>query len=105
MIRHIVMFQLKEHALGKPALENALEAKRKFYGLAGRIPSLRRFEVGINSEEAPGDNFHIVLVCEFEDAAGLNAYQDHPAHMEFGAFMSRIREKRACIDYEFQGAQ
>ena len=30
----------------------------------------------------------------------LNAYQVHPAHLEFGKFIGTVKTDRACIDYE-----
>lgn len=101
MIKHIVMFKLKENALGKTAYENALEAKRRFEEISGKIPTLRKYEVGVNAKDAPASNYEFALVCEFDDIDGLNAYQVHPEHLNFGKFIAEIKEERACIDYEF----
>ena len=30
----------------------------------------------------------------------LDAYQKEPKHLEFGAFISQVRESRACIDFQ-----
>lgn len=43
--------------------------------------------------------FH--LFFDFKNMDDLNAYQKHPMHVEFGKFITAIRESRACIDYEF----
>lgn len=101
MIKHIVMFKLKENANGKSAYENALEGKRILDGLEERVPTLKKIEVGINSSDAPKSNSEIVLVCDFDDIDGLNEYQSHPEHLKFGRFISEVRESRACIDYEY----
>lgn len=101
MIKHIVMFKLKEEANGKNAYENALEAKERLANFTQDIPSLKMLEVGINSKEASQTNYDITLVCDFEDIDGLNAYQVHPVHVEFGKFITAVREERACIDYEY----
>ena len=98
MIRHIVMFKLKD-AGGRTADENAAEAKKRFNNVIENVSVLKRGEVVINS--APDDNYTIALVCEFEDIAALNAYQVHPAHLEFGKFIGAVKTDRACIDYEF----
>lgn len=100
MIRHIVMFRLKPEANGKTDYENTLEAKERLANFVDDIPSLKRLEIGINSKDAPQSNYHITLVCDFEDIAGLDAYQVHPAHLKFGKFITEVREERACIDYE-----
>ena len=41
-----------------------------------------------------------ILLCMFDDMEGLNAYQVHPKHVEFGGFIKKVREARACIDFE-----
>jgi len=101
MIKHIVMFKLKSEYEGKSAIENALEAKSRAEKLIDLVPTLRKLDVCINTEKANPDNYEFALVCEFDDIEGLNEYQVHPSHVEFGKFINPRRELRACIDYEF----
>lgn len=101
MIKHIVMFKLKPEYEGKTAMENALEAKTRAEKLIDLVPTLKKLEVCINHEKANPDNYEFALVCDFDDIEGLNAYQVHPSHVEFGKFITPRRELRACIDYEF----
>ncbi len=100
MIKHIVMFKLKE-ADGKSEYENALEAKKRFDNVIANVPQLQRGEVVINSADAPQDNYTISLLCDFDTIDDLNAYQTHPAHVEFGKFIGAVKTDRACIDYEY----
>lgn len=100
MIRHIVMFKLKDAYEGKTAMEIAQQAKERAECLAERIPSLKRLDVCMNSKDAATDNYELALVCDFADLDGLNAYQVHPEHVAFGKFITPRRELRACIDYE-----
>lgn len=100
MIRHIVMFKLKEEYEGKTAMEVAQQAKERAAQLAQQIPTLKRLDVVINSKDAAPDNYELALVCDFEDLDGLNAYQVHPEHIAFGKFITPRRVQRACIDYE-----
>lgn len=100
MIKHIVMFKLKE-ADGKTEYENALEAKKRFDNVIAEVKELKKGEVVINSKDAPESNYTIALICEFDDIATLNAYQVHPAHVEFGKFIGTVKTERACIDYEY----
>lgn len=100
MIKHIVMFKLKE-ADGKTEYENALEAKKRFDNIIAEVKELKKGEVVINSKDAPESNYTIALICEFDDIAALNAYQVHPAHVEFGKFIGTVKTDRACIDYEY----
>lgn len=100
MIKHIVMFKLKE-ADGKTEYENALEAQKRFDNVIAEVKELKKGEVVINSKDAPESNYTIALICEFDDIAALNAYQVHPAHVEFGKFIGTVKTERACIDYEY----
>lgn len=100
MIRHIVMFKLSE-ANGKSEYENAVEAKERFDDVIANVSELKAGEVVINSKDAPQDNYTISLICDFDSIDDLNAYQVHPAHKKFGAFIAKIKTARACIDYEY----
>jgi len=99
MIKHIVMWRLKDEAAGATKNENALKLKKSLESLVGRIPSLKAAEVGINYN--PSDAaFDVVLYSEFEDQEGLNAYQSHPEHVKIVDFVGEIRTDRAVVDYE-----
>lgn len=100
MIKHIVMFKLKE-ADGRSEYENAAEAQRRFEDVIANVKELKRGGVVINSKDAPESNYTIALVCDFESIDDLNAYQVHPAHVEFGKFIGTVKTDRACIDYEY----
>ncbi|MDE6591758.1 MAG: Dabb family protein [Oscillospiraceae bacterium] len=101
MIKHIVMFKLKdtpEHT----AAENAAIAKAEAEKLRTAVPSLKEYEVVLNADNADNSNYNIALICLFGDMAGLAEYQQHPAHKEFGEFIYGLRTEngRACIDFE-----
>ncbi len=101
MVKHIVMFKLKEEFQGKTAAENAKEAKTRAEKLAGLVPTVERLEVVCNSPAADGSNYELALICDFKDMAGLDEYQKHPEHVKFGQYIGQMRESRACIDYEY----
>lgn len=100
MIRHIVMFKLKE-TNGRTVQENAAEAKKRADMLPSLVPSLKSFECVVGAEFADKTNYDVALICDFEDEKALDEYQNHPDHKEFGKFIATIREDggRACIDY------
>ena len=89
MIRHICMFKLKDEDK-----EANLKEMRE-------IPLIATFEVVTNATAAPDSNYDLSLIFDFKNMDDLNAYQKHPMHVEFGKFITAIRESRACIDYEF----
>lgn len=101
MIKHIVMFKLKEEANGKTAQENLEGALELLKNFEQEIPSLVHFEARTNSAEAPESNYELALVCDFNNIEGLNEYQVHPVHKNFGSYITPVRESRACIDYEY----
>lgn len=100
MIRHIVMFKLRETD-SRSEYQNAIEAKERFSKVIENVTELKKGEVVINSADAPESNYTIALICDFDSIDDLNAYQIHPVHKEFGAFIARIKTDRACIDYEY----
>lgn len=96
MIRHICMFKLKEENR-EENLKLALEKLEKMK----TISLIKRFEVVTNYKNAPESNYELSLIFDFENMEDLNEYQKNPIHVEFGNFISEVREGRACIDYEF----
>lgn len=90
MLRHIVMWKFR------PGTESERDAfLRDLAALQGVIPSLLHSEVhrGISGD------WDAVLVSEFADAAGLEAYKTDPRHQAVSARCKAIRTDRASIDY------
>lgn len=100
MVRHICMFKLKEEAEGRGKEEIIKEALERLEGLR-EISLIRRFEVVTNADTAPAGNYDLSLIFDFENMDDLYEYQKEPRHVEFGNFITGVRENRACIDYEF----
>ncbi len=99
MVKHIVMWKLKEEAEGASRLENLRTMKQMLESLKDRIPFLRSIEVGINFNSDPGA-YDIVLATGFNDRRDLEAYQNHPDHKRVADFIGRVREHRAVVDFE-----
>lgn len=99
MIKHIVLWKLKDFAEEASKKENALKMKHMLEDLRGRIPGLLKIEVGIDfsATDASGD---VVLYSEFPDRAALDAYQHHPEHQKCVAFVKKIVVERRLVDYE-----
>lgn len=98
MIRHIVMWKLKETAEGASRAENARTLKERLEGCRDIVPGILRLEVGI-AEPGLDSNYDVVLVSDFADKAALDAYQVHPTHAALKDFVMAVREARACVDY------
>lgn len=97
MIKHIVMFKLKDDC----PKEKITAARDMALALKNTVPQIKSINVGINSDDAPQDNYTIVLDVDFDSIDDLNAYQKNPNHLEFGKFIKDLRTDRACIDYEY----
>ena len=99
MIKHIVMWRVKDKALGKIKEENINAIKIMLENLKSLIREVKDLEVGINIEELTGSH-DIVLYITFENEQDLDAYQKHPEHLEVAKFIREVVTDRACVDYE-----
>lgn len=92
MIRHVVMWKLKDPA-------DAPRFKALLDGCANLVPGIAQFEVGVRTAGLDA-NVDVVLVSTFETAAALDAYQNHPKHREVSAQLGPLRESRTVLDHE-----
>ena len=99
MIKHIVMWKIKEQAEGADRLANAREMKRRLDECANLVPGILQFEVALAQPglEATCD---VVLVSAFENREALAAYAAHPTHQALMPFFKAVRDERQCMDYE-----
>jgi len=101
MIKHIVTWKIKDSAEGRTKKENIAIMKQMLLSLKEKLPMIKHLEVGINSPDADASNWDIVLITDLATMADLQAYQVHPEHVKVGEFVAKVRESRACVDYEF----
>jgi hypothetical protein len=99
MVKHIVLWRLKDFAEGADKASNAGHIKVGLEGLRGRIPGLVAIEVGVNFEPSPAA-FDVALYSVFESREALAAYQAHPEHAKVADFILRVRSERVVADYE-----
>ena len=99
MIKHIVMWQLKEHAEGADKATNARKMKVLLDACANIVPGITRFEVAI-AQPGYECTYDVVLYSEFASMAALDAYQNHPQHIALKPFVGAVRSARQCMDYE-----
>lgn len=98
MIRHVVLFKLKDEAEGGDKATNAARIAGSLEALVGKIDGLLRLEVGRDVVGLPGA-WDLALVADLEDEEALKNYQVHPLHVEAGKFISVVRSDRAVVDY------
>lgn len=99
MIKHIVMWRLKDFANEASKEENATRLKNSLESLKDKISEINHIEVGININRSEAA-FDVVLYSEFDSMEALQAYQRHPEHMNIVGFVNEIRSERAVVDYE-----
>ncbi|MBF0485384.1 MAG: Dabb family protein [Candidatus Omnitrophica bacterium] len=99
MIKHIVLWKLKENAGGRDKAANARLMKEKLEALNGKIPGMIKCEVGLDFSQTDS-SADVVLYSEFHTREALDDYQDHPDHVAVKTFIMNIREERRIADYE-----
>jgi quinol monooxygenase YgiN len=99
MLKHIVMWKLKDEAEGADRWTNAREMKRRLDECASIVPGQLTFEVTL-AQPGLEATYDVVLYSEFTDKAALDAYVNHPTHKAVVPFIGAIREARQCMDYE-----
>lgn len=99
MIKHVVMWKLKETALGNSKQANAHILKDQLEALNGKIPGLLHLEVGIDFLH--GDSsFDVVLYSQLESREALTSYQRHPEHEALVPLVRELTASRVVVDYD-----
>ncbi|MFB2596294.1 Dabb family protein [Herbiconiux sp. P17] len=98
MIRHVVAWKLAATEPSQKAAD-AAEVARLLSGLVGVVPSIVSLTVGPNMAYFEA-NWDVVLIADYDDVAGLDAYQTHPAHLEVVPQIKALVAQRASVDIE-----
>lgn len=99
MVKHIILWQLKDEFSEEEKGAIRAGIKEGLEGLAGQIPGLT--EIKVQTEMLASSNVDVMLDSTFVDEAALKGYAVHPAHVEVADTKVRPYTKtRACIDYE-----
>jgi hypothetical protein len=98
MIRHVVAWKLTTADPAQKAVDSA-RIVAELSALVGVVDSIRSLQVGANMAYAD-KNFDVVLIADFDDLAGLDAYQEHPTHQAAAAVVRSLVSDRASVDIE-----
>lgn len=98
MVKHIVLFKLKDEAPEAEKLEAMNSFKKAIEALPAKIAVIRKIEVGLNMN--PGETWSIALYSEFDSLDDVRFYATHPDHVAAGKLLAAVKENRACVDYE-----
>ncbi|MFT6233228.1 MAG: hypothetical protein ACJAZO_003748 [Myxococcota bacterium] len=91
MLTHIVFFRFSD-------LSTAAEARDRLVQMHGQIPSLKHIEAGVDVTRS-ARSFDLALITRFEDVVGLEAYADHPVHVEVLTWLRTVATQTAAVDY------
>lgn len=91
MLTHIVCFKFEN-------LEIAEQVKERLLSMAGKVPTLRQIEAGVDVLRT-ARSYDVALVTRFDDVAGLEAYQVHPLHQEVAGFIKQHSQGAVAVDF------
>ena len=97
MLRHVVLFRLKEDAP-----EGTAQSIRKALShLAQSIPDISSYSYGQDLGLREG-NFDLAVVADFVDEQAFKRYVDHPDHQAFIADqLQPVLAERVALQFEF----
>ena len=99
MIRHVAVFRFRPTftATERDHWMSLLRA------LPAQIPELRSMTVGVDILGAAASH-ELAIVADFDDLAGLEAYNRHPAHVEVLRISAPVKLSLATVDFEMPDA-
>ena len=93
MVRHIVLFKIKEEY--KADIPDMVE---KFYAMKGKIEGMVSLEAGADFLQSDR-SYDVALITEFVSREALEAYQTHPVHLPVKTRMHEVRSASVACDY------
>lgn len=98
MVKHIILWKLKESLSAEEKLQVKSNAKRELEALCGNIPGL--LSLTLVTEGLASSNADMMLDSYFEDEIALKGYQTHPMHVAAAdGFVRPFTETRLCLDF------
>lgn len=98
MVKHVILWTLKESLTPEEKAEVKKGIKEGLEGLAGKIPGL--LDIKVYTEGLASSNADLMLDSSFEDEASLKGYAVHPEHVAVADGKVRpYTASRTCLDY------
>lgn len=98
MVKHIVLFKLKETLSKEEKWDVMNRFKAAIEALPTKIELIRKVFVGLNMNEA--ETWDICLESEFDTLNDVKFYAAHPDHVKAASILKDVKQDRACVDYE-----
>ena len=98
MVRHVILWKLKEELSAKQVTEVKAGIKEGLEGLKDQIPGL--VDIKVYTEGLPSSNVDVMLDSTFKDEASLKGYAVHPKHVAVADGKVRpYTASRNCLDF------
>ena len=98
MVKHIIIWDMKDEFSSAEKAENAAKIKEGLEGLSGKINGL--VDIKVHTEFFESSNGDIMLDSTFTDNEALKAYQVNPDHLKVATFVRSCVSARKCVDFE-----
>lgn len=99
MVKHIILWQLKDELSEEKKLEVLKNAKVNLESLLGKIEGL--IEIKLQTEKLSSSNADMMLYSVFVSNDALKSYQKHPDHVFVADnFIRPYAMARLCLDFE-----
>jgi hypothetical protein len=107
VIAHIVLFRPRADlpVSDRESLAEAFAAALRDIPAIRRAWVGRRFTHGRGYEELMRVDYEYAALLEFDDASGLRAYLEHPAHQQLGERFFSAFEDALMYDFELREGQ
>ncbi len=97
MVKHIILWQLKDELSTTEKSKIKSEMKRELESLVGVVPGLIELEVNYNAISS--SNAEVMLYSVLESEEALKGYAVHPAHVAVADnFVRPFVKTRLCFD-------
>ncbi|MBQ4590522.1 MAG: Dabb family protein [Clostridia bacterium] len=97
MVKHIILWKLKESLSEEEKAAARAEAKRRLENLNGKIDGM--ISLKVVTDRLPSSNADMMLDSEFETVEALAGYQTNPLHVEAATYVRSVVEARLCLDF------
>ena len=99
MIKHVILWQLKDELDEKQKIEVKTGIKEGLENLAGKIEGL--VEIKVYTDGLASSNADVMLWSVFKDENALKNYAVHPKHVDVADTKVRpFTKTRVCLDFE-----
>lgn len=98
MVKHIVLFKLKDELTNSEKMAIGEQFKTAIEALPASISVIRKVEVGLNINSA--ETWDIALYSEFDSLDDVKLYAAHPDHVAAASIIASAKESRSCVDYQ-----